>query len=177
VASHVESGGDEEREELIADLITVGKISATQAPRLVMKHGADRCRRNLALWRTQRNVGPGILVRMIENDAAGLTSKARDIKRRKAEERARAVASAEPPPPAPAPSAPQINQAERGRQIVAALTDSALDKLAEEVLRATPAEIRRRSLTRKRAHIRTDSMWLASIAMHVDCASVSTTAV
>ena len=165
--SHVESGGDEEREQVIADLITLGKITALQAPRLVLKHGADACRRNLALWRTQRNVGAGVLVRMIEHDAAKLTAKAQGIKRRAAEERARNKATPEAAPTPPPPSVPTVNQAERGREIVAALTDAQLSKLADEVLRATPAEIRRRALAKKRAGIRSDSMWLASIAMHV----------
>lgn len=173
----IASGGAEEADEraaLIVDLITLAKISADQAPRLVMKHGADCCRRNLALWLTHRNVGPGKLVTMIVADAAALTAKAKAIKQRTAAEHARQRPTGRQIIERAAASAGNdasgtdeaTDHTAQGRRIVASLSDAELRALTAQIIESTGSAVRRRLLERRRESARTEPVWLASIALH-----------
>ena len=161
-------GGDEERKKLAAELVAAG-ISAEQAPRLILKHGAETCARNLALWRTQRNVGPGKLVRMIEADAAALTKQARGMKAKAQQERRAvppSVAALESTAPVTVGTAVIEKQQEKGAAMVAEMTDAALSTLADEIIAATGNKLRRSTLIKRRPEIRTDPAWLCAIAVH-----------
>lgn len=149
-------------------LIAAG-ISDDQAPLHVAEHGADRCRANLAAWKKLGSkVGPGKLVSMIREDAAGIAAAASASKRAKSASQTR---RADERVNRDAVSASEIvtgqdiaaSQA-RAAAIVAGMTDAALESLATKIIDSQPARFKQKFLEAQRHALRTSPRWAVAFS-------------